>query len=124
VRASRSIGVIVLGCGLLTLALPGLGQPTAEWRRVVAMLRAAPAAPGLGLGRAALPSDIDRLAVHLPALAGMSRQERQELASQTRLYEAPAGTAIVRQGGTSDAAYFLIDGRTIASRQDAIGGRW
>ena len=46
-------GAIVLGCGLLTLALPGLGQPTAEWRRVLAMLRSAPSAPGLGLGRAA-----------------------------------------------------------------------
>ena len=45
---------LVLGCGLPTLALPGLGPPSAEWRRMLAMLRAAPAAPGLGLGRAAL----------------------------------------------------------------------
>jgi CRP-like cAMP-binding protein len=51
----------------------------------------------------------------------MTRQERQDLASQTRLYEAPAGTAIVRQGETSDAAYFVIDGRTIASRQEEDG---
>jgi CRP-like cAMP-binding protein len=31
------------------------------------------------------------------------------------------GTAIVRQGQVSDAAYFLIDGRTVASRQEEDG---
>jgi CRP-like cAMP-binding protein len=82
------------------------------------MLRAAPAAPGLGLGRAALVADIDRLAIHLPALAHMSRQERQALAAQTRVYDAPPGTAIVRQGEQSDAAYFLLDGRTVASHAE------
>jgi hypothetical protein len=111
-------GAVVLGCGLLTLALPGLGQPTAEWRRVLAMLRSAPSAPGLGLGRSALPADINLLAMHLPTLADWSRKAREQLAAQTRFYEAPAGTALVRQGETSDAAYFLIDGRTIASRQE------
>jgi CRP-like cAMP-binding protein len=110
--------VLLIGCGLLALILPGLGQPTAEWRHVLAMLRAAPVAPGLGLGRAALVADIDRLAMHLPALAHMSRQERQALAAQTRVYDAPPGTAIVRQGEQSDAAYFLLDGRTVASRAE------
>jgi hypothetical protein len=114
-------GVVVLGCGLLTLALPGLGQPSAEWRRMLAMLRAAPSAPGLGLGRAALVADIGMLAVHLPALAGWNRKAREELAAQMRVYEAPADIAIVRQGERSDAAYFLIDGRTIVSRQEADG---
>jgi DHA3 family macrolide efflux protein-like MFS transporter len=109
-------GVVVLGCGLLTLALPGLGQPNAEWRRALAMLRAAPSAPGLGLGRAARLADIDQLAMHLLALAGLSRKAREELAAQTRIYDAPAGTAIVRQGDQSDAAYFLLDGRTVASQ--------
>jgi DHA3 family macrolide efflux protein-like MFS transporter len=119
-------GAIVLGCGLLTLALPGQGQPTAEWRRVLAMLRSAPSAPGLGIGRAALPADINLLAMHLPALADWSRKAREQLAAQTWLYEAPAGTAIVRQSETSDAAYFLIEGRTIASRQErmALSGCW
>ncbi|HWQ12347.1 MAG TPA: hypothetical protein VNL77_06075 [Roseiflexaceae bacterium] len=64
----------------------------------MAMLRAAPSGPGLGLGRAALPADIIRLAVHLPALADWSHKAHQELAMQTRLYDAPAGTAILRQG--------------------------
>jgi MFS family permease len=107
--------VLLIGCGLLALTLPGLGQPTAEWRRMLAMLRAAPAAPGIGLGRAAFMADIDLLAMHLPAFAHMSRQERQELASQARVYDVPAGMAIVRQGDQSDATYFLLNGRTVAS---------
>jgi MFS family permease/CRP-like cAMP-binding protein len=110
--------LLLIGCGVLALTLPGLGQPTTEWRRMLAMLRATPAAPGLGLGRAALVADIDRLVIHLPALAYVSRQERQVLAAQTRVYDVPAGTAIVRQGEQSDAAYFLLDGRTVASRAE------
>jgi hypothetical protein len=107
---------VLLGCGLLALVLPGLSQPTTEWRRTLAMLRAAPAAPGLGLGRAALPADIDLLAERLPALARLSTPARRALATQARVYDAPPGTAVVRHGETSDAAYFLLDGRTVASR--------
>jgi CRP-like cAMP-binding protein len=80
------------------------------------MLRAAPSAPGLGLGRAALPADIDRLATHLLAIGNLSRAARQQLASAARLYDAPAGAAIVREGMASDAAYFILAGRTLASR--------
>jgi len=28
--------VVLIGCGLLALTLPGLGQPAAEWRRTLA----------------------------------------------------------------------------------------
>ena len=109
---------VIVGGGLVTLVLPGLGQPTAEWRRLLVMLRSAPSAPGLGLGRAALPADIDLLAVRLPALARLSPPARQALATQARVYDAPPGTAIVRRGETGDAAYFLLDGRTVASRAE------
>jgi len=56
-------------------------------------------------------------ALHLLALAGLSPKARTELAAQTRIYDAPAGTAIVRQGEQSDTAYFLLDGRTVASQE-------
>jgi CRP-like cAMP-binding protein len=88
---------------------------------MLAMQCAAPAQQGLGLGRAATLDDIDALALRLPALAGLGRKQREELAGQTRVYEAPAGTAIMRQGEVSDAAYFLIEGRTFASRQEEDG---
>jgi MFS family permease len=111
-------GALQIGCALVALRLPGLGQPTAEWRRALAMLRAAPSAPGLGLGRAALPADVDLLAARLPAFGGLSQAVRRDLAAQARVYEALAGTAVVRTGEAGDAAYFLLDGRTVASRSD------
>jgi MFS family permease len=114
-------GVWVLGCGLLTLVLPGLGQPTAEWRRMLAMLRAAAPAPGLGLGRAALPADIDRLAAHLLALRSLDRPALAELAAQSRLLEVAPGAAIVHEGAVSDAAYFVVAGRTFAHRAAEVG---
>ncbi len=110
--------VLLLGCGLLTLVLPGLGQPAAEWRRAISLLRGAPAAPGLGAGRAATLADFDALAVRLPALTGLNAKDRQNLVAQARVSEAPVGAAIVRRGETSDAAYFILDGRAIAGREE------
>ncbi len=107
-----------IGSALVALTLPGLGQPTAEWRRALAMLRAAPSAPRLGLGRAALLTDIDVLAGRLPALSGLTPTVRRNLAAHARIYNAPPGTAVVRAGETSDSAYFVLDGRTVASRTD------
>ena len=111
-------GILLLFDGVLALVLPGLGQSTAEWRQVLMMLRAAPSAPGLGLGRAALLADIDRLSVHVPPLAGLNRTVREDLADHARLYEAPQGTVIIRQGEVSNAAYFLLAGRTAANRTE------
>jgi CRP-like cAMP-binding protein len=112
-------GGVLLIAGVVAAAMPGLGQPTDEWRRVVAMLRNAQEAPGLGLGRGALPADLERLATHLPAF-GMNNIERQALARQLRVFEVPAGTSIVRTGDPSTAAYFLLDGRTVATRDGRI----
>ena len=107
---------VLLGCGVAALMVPGLRQERAEWRRIVAMLRTSPSGSGLGLGRAALVADIEHLAVHLPVLAGVPREVRQQLAAEARVHEVPAGMVIVRQGEQSDAAYFLLEGRTVASR--------
>ena len=111
--------VLLLGCGLLALVLPGLGQPAAEWRRAVSLLRAAPAAPGLGVGRAATLADLDMLAVRLPALSGLSAKDRQSLASQTLVADAPGGAIVVRKGEVSDAAYFILSGRAVAGYAEA-----
>jgi CRP-like cAMP-binding protein len=51
-------------------------------------------------------------------LTGLSLADRKSLAQETRIYDAPAGTAIVRQGERSDAAYFILDGRAVAGRND------
>ena len=112
-----------LALGIATAVLPGLGQPAAEWRRAVALLRGAAAAPGLLRTRGATPADYASLAVHLPVLGGLSPAEVRELASTTLVAEAPAGSVIVRTGEVSDAGYFIIDGRAVAGRYEDGGYR-
>jgi MFS family permease len=106
--------VVFLIVGSLALILPGLGQPAAEWRRAIRLLRGAEVAPGLGAGRAATLADFDLLATRLPALSGLSRDLRQNLAAQTLVADAPGGTIVVRKGEASDAAYFILNGRAVA----------
>jgi MFS family permease/CRP-like cAMP-binding protein len=113
----------LVACGALSLILPGLGQRTAEWRRILDMLRApAEGRAVLGLGRVADLSDIDRLCVHLPAMAHWTHSQRQSLAAQTRVFDVEPGTAIVRQGERTNMAYFLLRGRTVATRAADGGG--
>ena len=110
--------LVLIGCGALALILPGIGQPSAEWRRILAMLRAGPSPSGLGLGRAARAADVDLLSFHLPGLSHLNIQERQHLAANSRVYEAQAGTAVVRQGEQNNMAYFVLNGRAVASRAE------
>jgi len=115
--------MLTLVPGLLALVLPGLGQPAAEWRRAVSLLRGAKAGPGLGIGRAATLADFDLLAAQLPALAGLSAKDRQSLAAQTLASDAPAGGVILRRGDTSNAAYFILNGRAVAGWDEEGGYR-
>ena len=110
--------VVLVAAAALAFVLSGLRQPMAEWRRAVSMLRGAASAPGLGLGRAATLADFDLLALRLPTIAGLSAQERQRVAKEARVYEADAGAAIVRHGERSNAAYFILDGRAVAGREE------
>jgi len=100
--------------GSLALFLPGLGQPAAEWRRAISLLRGARAAPRLGVGRAATLADFDRLATHLSPLASLSAEDRRSLAAKTLVADAPGGTVVVYKGEASDAAYFILNGQAVA----------
>jgi CRP-like cAMP-binding protein len=104
----------ILVVGSLALILPGLGQPAAEWKRAIRLLRGAQVAPGLGAGRAATLADLDLLAARLPALSGLSAKLRQNLAAQSLVADAPGGAVVVRRGEASDAAYFILSGRAVA----------
>jgi CRP-like cAMP-binding protein len=75
------------------------------------------------MGRAATLADFDLLAGQLPAFASLSTAERQSLAAQTLVSKAPEGTVILRKGETSDAAYFIIDGRVVAGWDEEGGYR-
>jgi CRP-like cAMP-binding protein len=96
--------------GLVVLVLPGLGQPAVQWKRTLSLLRGAEAAPRLGAGRAASLTEVERFIAHLPELAGMSVRERQQLASDTLVAEAPGGKVVTYRGETSNAAYFILKG--------------
>jgi CRP-like cAMP-binding protein/Na+/melibiose symporter-like transporter len=114
--------LMVLGGGFWVLFLPGLRQEAAEWRRALGLLHAAPAAPGLGPGRAATPADFDALAGLLPALGALSAQERASLITQASVFQAPTGTAVVKHGEAGDAAYFILKGRVVAGVATPEGG--
>jgi MFS family permease len=107
----------------MAAVMPGIGQPAAEWKRAIQLLRGAEVAPGLAMGRAATLADFDLLAGQLPAFASLSTAERQSLAAQTLVSQAPEGTVILRKGETSDAAYFIIGGRVVAGWDEEGGYR-
>ncbi len=106
--------IAMLAAGAVVLVLPGLGLPAADWKRTLALLRGAEAAPRLGAGRAATRSAIDRFVSHMKELEGMTSKERDQLAAQTLVAEAPGGKIVVYRGETSDMAYFILKGSVAA----------
>ena len=72
-----SSAILLLGGGFLVLVLPGLRQNRTEWRQALNLLKAAPAQVGLGIGRMALPADLDLLAGLLPSLSTLTAKERE-----------------------------------------------
>jgi MFS family permease len=108
------VGVVTLACGIWALFLPGIGQPAAEWRRALSLLRSAPAVPSLGSGRAVLASDIDRLAGMLPALSGLGRIERDRIMVKGAILDVATGTRIMSAGEVEDSAYFILSGKAVA----------
>lgn len=107
-------GSTVLAGGLAVLALPGLRQDAAAWRRSLALLKGAEAAPGLGIGRPATPADVDLLVGLIPNLEALGERERETLVSPARIIDVPGGAAIVRKDEASDAAYFILHGQAVA----------
>ncbi len=49
-------GLMLIGSGLLVMFHPDLGPSRAQWKRTIALLRGAEAAPRLGMGRPATTS--------------------------------------------------------------------
>jgi MFS family permease len=106
--------ILLLGGAALVLVLPGLRQNRSEWRRALSLLKSAPTSSSLGIGRMALPADLDVLAGLLPSFATLSAKERDNFVSNARVVEVSAGSTILRHGETGDAAYFILEGRAVA----------
>jgi len=113
--------VVVIVAALVTAVLPGLGQPAAEWRRAIALLRGAGSAPGMAFGRPASLADVEMLLGYIPALAGMPPRDRDAIINHARVRDAAAGTAIVRRGDSSDSAFFVLGGRVVAGVTTGAG---
>lgn len=114
-------GLVTVGCGAWALVLPGIGQPAAEWRRALALLRSAPAVSALGVGRAVQPSDVNGLFGLLPSLAGLGSAERDRLVTQGRVMEVEAGAKLIHRGEGGDFAYFILEGKVVAGIADTPG---
>jgi CRP-like cAMP-binding protein len=114
-------GVVVLGCGAWALALPGIGQPAAEWRRALALLRSAPIVSSLGAGRTVLPADVDLLVGLLPSLSGLGRGEREQVITQGRVFDVAPDTRLTTAGEAGDCAYFILSGKAVAGIADNQG---
>ncbi len=116
-----SSAILVLGGAFLALVLPGLRQNRSEWRRALGLLKAAPTTPGLGVGRMAVPADMEALVGLLPAFSRLSSKDREDFIRDARVFETPAGSTILRHGETGDQAYFILQGRTVAGIADQQG---
>lgn len=106
--------VVLVAAGVWTQFMPGLGQPAAEWRRAMQLLRTAPAAAGAVPVRAATLADFDRLVGHVAALGLLDDRRRAAFVEKARVSEPPAGTTIVTQGEEGTSAYFVLGGRLVA----------
>lgn len=106
--------VVLLGAGVLTQFMPGLGRPAREWRQTLQLLRTAPTAPGLGSGRPANMLDLDRLIDLLPELGAMAMERRNAFLAGATIAKAPPGCAIVRVGEASNSAFFVLGGSAVA----------
>ncbi len=113
--------LVLIAVSLLGALLPGIGQPAAEWRRTLALLRGAAAAPSVGAGRPATADDVEALGRHIPALAGMPQRDRDALIRTGRVLDANAGTAVTRTGEAGDSAFFVLGGRLVAGRTSSEG---
>jgi DHA3 family macrolide efflux protein-like MFS transporter len=116
-----SSAILVLGAAVLALVLPGLRQNRSDWRRALSLLKAAPTTPGLGVGRMAVPADLDTLVGLLPDFSTLSPRERDNFINEAHILEAPAGSTVLRHGEAGDQAYFILAGKTVAGIADQQG---
>ena len=107
-------GAVLLGCGFWAMVLPGLGQPAAEWRRSLALLRSAPAAPSLGTERAVLPADLDLLVHLFPSLKDLGRKDRENILTRGSILDVAPETRVIAAGEAGDKAYFILSGSAVA----------
>jgi Ni/Fe-hydrogenase subunit HybB-like protein len=73
-------------------------------------------------GRPATMEDFNLLASHLPELASVPLQVRQETLAGARVLDLAAGQVLLRQGEKETTAFFVLQGRVVVKREE--GGRF
>ncbi len=106
-------GVILVGTGIRTQFLPGLGEPAAEWRQAAQRLRTATAAGAIP-SRPLAADDLGVLVGVIPAFGVLGDNERRLLLASARVRDVPAGTTVVAAGDKGDSAYAILSGRAVA----------
>ena len=106
--------VLLLIVGLVVLVLPGLGQPAAQWKRTLSLLRGAETAPSLAAGRTATRSEVEQFVRYTPQFPVLETKVLDQLAADMQVAEAPTGTVIVHRGERTDTAYFILKGKAAA----------
>jgi MFS transporter, DHA3 family, macrolide efflux protein len=107
-------GVLSIACGIWGLFLPGIGQPAAEWRRALALLRSAPPSHGMGVGRAVEQAYLNRLFDLLPELSGLGKAVSDRILTLGAILDVEPSTRIMSAGEASDSAYFILSGKAVA----------
>ncbi|HET8707180.1 MAG TPA: cyclic nucleotide-binding domain-containing protein, partial [Pseudomonadales bacterium] len=110
--------LFILGIGIAILFMPGLGQPAAEWRRAITLLRATSEYVGIGIGRVLTSKDFERLLGLVPQMGELSPEMQKRLISKMTFHEVGEGTTIIRRNETSDSAFFILSGQAFAGWDD------
>jgi CRP-like cAMP-binding protein len=106
--------LLLIGTAAWMQVTPGMGQPAAEWRRAMQLLRTAPAAAGALPVRAATLADYERLIGRIPILGLLDDRRRAAFVEKARITQAPAGQTLVTRGDASTSAWFILDGQLVA----------
>jgi Ni/Fe-hydrogenase subunit HybB-like protein len=75
--------------------------------------------PGAAKCRAATLDDMELLARHLPELASVSAEARQNILAGAMVLEVGSGDALLHQGAKENEAFFVLEGRVVVSREES-----
>ena len=116
--------LILVGAGVVTALVPGLGRPAAAWRAAMQSLEGVGAAaePERAARRPAALADFDLLVRGLPTFGLLDDGRRRAFVRDGVVATLPAGARIITKGETATSAYFILDGRAAAGVPDGAGG--